>query len=1420
MNVKTASPYAVLVALVILTTVMAGCVQPVQKLGCCLKENATSEDPASRGCMLYNTTDYKVYDYKAQTKGLCDHEAATPNEIDTQGLCNVTIQVGAGTQDFLIPICTQDDIVKCIDGNCTAMVCGDFVFRPRVAPGFSNTAKEDTGTDASQAKASVSGAVPAETKGSTAMQFYKAQCRFLPMDAKLRGIMKNSKSQINVFRLGVGGSFDEFDQYRYYFPISDKYCSVNQPAQPGQKLVDRYMNYLTTDAQGRSVAYNDPVGGITANCVDDSTTVPAPLAFTENADLRMGAGGSEYDYTPVVPDKSNYKFAHSEITGRWAYSVLKSWEYIGYTVTLDEAPWKTGEDCGNWPDNACKDGNVYSDCSAAQYLSAHCPDDTCIQEFTGDTPPHVITKCTGPDYNCWYKLSFCAVMFGKPTSLSYAPALKAVYGYSFGGGYPSGTNGIFKKIDSGYYRKWLSIAHAGTIYDIGGTGTTRAPFECNSEGNECYSGSCSTTTYSRGVMLGYEDGGNPMDAPDVVTDCDKFTDDAGMAKVVCAPTKSVTLQDGKQPARAYGQVTIRPILLQYNADGNYKDAPVGAGDLSEEDALDDYWTNFYSYSYPLANGMHAMPGISRTVTNATYVEWRPTTLKKDCAWENYGPDIGDNDQVWCDHVSEAGNGPALGGITFFGKPGDDTVFYPATGKTIIGWSNLEPSDFRDTLLFKNCNLKPGDYDVVNLYGMDDSAGSTMGGLLAAFKPYFEARVQSLKTGLGSGRTNKYSIVYSSMPWVSTLERGVRRVHHGSEDCGECNTPWQHYSYFLASPPSDAIRDRNIYDEDMASIPDSSATSLIAGNGLWDGDEKDDDDKDKWVYSTYALGLSTNFILINYEPGSGKLGNCAIDDSTMLPRVRNYGWCEACTTSTLALQNVTAFVQAGPAKNREVYMPTYTGNVEKTVGNSGKYTYTNSEPICDNQNPTVSCFNRHITDMQEYNGPMDSFGTRGSPRTKPDAAILKERLGNYMKSGILPVLDLSDASNWDRKNHMADNAPDYTEYDFQRLIGSMGATLVIVDHVSGPVDADAKLERIIDRSGIIRDRCSACLTAFHVDAPATNASLRDAIGAVLSDPRANFNIDMVTFDYSVSQHPQPSAIGLVNKSGAVVDDIASYGRASLMSGGKPTMVVGFSVDNGDAEWNGNYGMLFDAVVQKQGELVKAGVTGIIYSPVRGGSEGLISVPNNGVGLKTDKFCAFEGAMQKASTSPPVAVFQRILAQDVACVACSSLDYLDGTCNLASQAAQLQCDDGRPCQVPNGMNQGKVKCPAGAITADCGPCTSSTKSYTCTYKYVNGTVSSVGPRPISELTGDIYSDIIAGLPRPEKCCITDPDSGARVSYTKQAYPNPINKPLVFPKVGDPNIDCGMGSGSDALAKLGSFCGYSLPLKQYDITCTVSG
>lgn len=1356
----------------LLALLLSGCLQPAVRLGCCLRANAT--DPANPGCVLYNTTNLTATDayFQKCTGGVtsgCTHEC---NE--SKGGCNVSVKVGSTAQDFILPICTQDQIVACISPNCTAMVCGDFAFKPRVAPGMG-----DTNQSAGTAPSNV------EQEGG-ALQFYNAQCRFLPMDAKLNRIMKNSKSQLNVFRMGVGGSFDEYDQYRYYFPISDKYCGVNSAGR-----VDRYMNYLTASG-GTPAAYNDPVSGITANCVN-GTNEPAVLAFHENTAQRTStSSGRTVTYSPVLPDQNNYKFSHYARFSNWA---------VQQSATVPV--WYGGWD---W-----------------DYYTYH----YYTYDNTTDTP--------------------------------------------------TAQSGVFKKLDDGFYRRALSIAHASSIYGTGGGSTTRAPFECSSSSNDCYSGNCNMQTYTRSVILTSSD---PAAAREVVTDCDQFTDGAGIRVVTCAPTKSVTPQTGQPPVRNYGKVSLRLAYIDIRTS-DYRsnpreDPPVGASDLQDGTELDNYWMYFGQTATNSTNTIKTTK--TWNVTNVTRISWQlgPRPQKQDCseitqnynnvqgfdastgAWQPlYSSSSSATELAWCPQVVEAATGPPLGGITFFGKTGTDgTATVEYNGKTIIGYSLLTPADFNDTLLYKNCHLTPNDYEVVTLSDpRDTKITDATTGLLKAFKPYFEQRVKGLRGQLGTRKVSTNSVVVSFMPWVATYEKGLRKdgtyivSHNEAKDAVESAPPWggcndrvrfMRLGFFLTSPPSQDIRQRNIYDEEMNQMKGTTAGELDAAGDPCGGGEYTNTNvgcgawcsEQKFVHHTYTLGMSSSIILIRYN-GSGMLGSCAIDTNSYLPVVKTFGWCEPCTTSTLAFQNVSTYPKVYlPVSTAKVETPTASGS--ESICTATLNSYYNSTLGNYIAYDNVTCFNSRISDVQDYKG---SPATQGSPRTKPDATILKERLGNYMKSGVLPVLDLSDRSNWNITNPLA-SLTNYTEYDFKRLFGEMGAAIVIVEHVSSRADAVAKRDNITDRASAVRDYCFGCLTAIHIDAPASNETVYNITNRTFTDPIMDFSIDMVTFDYPVTNittrprwsatHPNWSTMDLQQKSNAVVDNIASYGRASLQAkGSKPTMVVGFNVENSDSNWGGNFGALFDALALHQAELVKAGVTGIIYSPARSfslplysgnpiGGKGLVQIygmtygiPNPG--QKSAKFCAMQGAMEKLSKIPPSAVFNKVMpVAAINCTACDSLEKALGKCGVV-------CDNGVECTLPGGLAEEDATCPDGAIAGACTLCKDVPGSYTCSISYANGTVQTLHGL-MSDVSSDMYLDVVGGISKPQKCCLQDA-SGFNYSYTKTAYASQQNLPIAFPRSGDPNTDCGFGASVQDINALTSFCGVrQTQVKDYDINCTI--
>lgn len=1301
-----------LAILIALALFFSGCLQAPAKLGCCLKKNATER----QGCVLYNDSSDTITNLIDRTLNAGD---GLPCNV-TANFCNVSYSDSA--EPYVIPICTESDILTCRQPDCLAMVCGDFKFKPPIAPGLSSDG-DGVKTD-----------VPADTEEEAAMQFYHSQCRFLPMDGNLKKIMKSSKSSLNVFRVGVGGSFDEYEQYRYSFPMSDKFCAVNPPRE-GQLRVDRYMNYLDP---AQRIAW-DPIDGITTNCMVDGAGILPPYDMDESlraspttGTIAGDSGSASFSYSTVTPDKSAYKFAH---WGRLDYGELEN----------------------NW-------GYYYLYSGFFSSFSAH------------------------------------------------------------------------KKIDNDYYKKWLSIAHASVIYGKSATAanTTRAEFECDISSTDCYSAICATTTYNRVVMLTAPDANGITQ--EVVTDCESYTDENMKTRIICYPTTNVVINGpNTAPGRTFAGVDAR--LAHVEGDGalRYYNVNNTACGIFDEKQLEKFvdWEYMGGWSYGGVWADKTCPNImdNSLMTHGQLLEsvgQITKTTDTPMTWFNY------SDNTWHSQVSQSSYGPPAGGVLFFGKTDPQGEY---NGKQVIGYGNVANGQADDLLVVKNCGMVEGaDYDYIQV----PSNPRDWGSLKNMFLGYFKLRFQGMKaistedscgwTGckLYDDAPTKacsyfYDFFFAGLPWVINMEKDVYPTQ-GSLYSGS----------ILNNEIQQAMTKVNRFSETMVSSNIGDTCALRGLNsGYFNNPSRNSDDTNYYIWNEYYQPvynlLFSEYIIVFYNEGDGMLGNCALDPATLMPKVRTFGWCEPCTTSTLAYQTVSI-------RDDGRYTPGSLANIE----NGGAVAATATQNLVCKGGSELQCANNLISDMNVYS--LDDEDDFGGPRTYPEASVLKERLGNYMKSGVMPVLDMSSAENWEENPD-----GDMDEYDFQRLIGKMGAVVVIVDRVHDSDNASEKAQNISTRTALIRSRCYGCLTAFHVSGPSSNESLRERAHEVFTNNFGNkFTVDMVTYDYPISDHSgmlpamgsdilaaDPSANLTVNYSQIIANDIASYSQAVLETDNKPSILVGLTLDSDDAVFNTQEKQtaLFGTILRSQDELIKSGLIGIIYSPARqprfgpfvGPEVGVVDVDANNTGTKNTKFCALQNAMQLMTAAPPIAVYALTNSVNYTeCVPCESLEKSQGGCT----ADALMCDDGILCTPPYGLShsdvEGNFRCEGETIVDDpagdrCPLCVDIPGTYTCTFSYSNGTIETRSGN-MTDLQSDAYLDILAGIEKPEKCCLQD-SYGQRYSYVKRSSESGINKPLAFSKTGDEEADCGLSTSIDSIKEAQSFCSIQIPVKDYDVVCTLS-
>lgn len=230
--------------------------KPHLKLGCCnLKEAgfiSTELTPPNLFTQCNMTGEISEGINRTVDINSCDWENLTTcnvtvYRIGKNGRSPLTTKDDEGNEviDYkIIPICSDRE-TKCIQSNCTAMVCGPFKYDPTPLPGYGdlNTLMDKMKKDASE-KGEFKG-LPTKKDKEQAAQLYNTECLFFPMDTKLQRVFENTKgSNMNIFRIGIGKSFEEYKHYKYFFPISDVYCNVNSMVDAAK---DRYMNYLLSD---------------------------------------------------------------------------------------------------------------------------------------------------------------------------------------------------------------------------------------------------------------------------------------------------------------------------------------------------------------------------------------------------------------------------------------------------------------------------------------------------------------------------------------------------------------------------------------------------------------------------------------------------------------------------------------------------------------------------------------------------------------------------------------------------------------------------------------------------------------------------------------------------------------------------------------------------------------------------------------------------------------------------------------------------------------------------------------------------------------------------------------------------------------------------------------------------------------------
>ncbi|MEM4707438.1 MAG: hypothetical protein QXL47_02400 [Candidatus Anstonellales archaeon] len=143
-----------------------------------------------------------------------EHDCKVWKENDEPIFCEV--------EDFNYSVCSEWEVKSCVEG-CSGMLCGDFgkIGIPLLI------SHEDV----------EKGNIELPTGQGAVFGLLHAECDVLKMTPSVESAMSKGL-MLNSFRFGIGESFEEYDTYRYLFPLSDKVLN----SYTGTK--DRYSNYF------------------------------------------------------------------------------------------------------------------------------------------------------------------------------------------------------------------------------------------------------------------------------------------------------------------------------------------------------------------------------------------------------------------------------------------------------------------------------------------------------------------------------------------------------------------------------------------------------------------------------------------------------------------------------------------------------------------------------------------------------------------------------------------------------------------------------------------------------------------------------------------------------------------------------------------------------------------------------------------------------------------------------------------------------------------------------------------------------------------------------------------------------------------------------------------------------------------------
>ncbi len=1295
----------------------------------------------------------------------------------------------------LLPVCVDDVPEGCINDKCTAMICGFAGYSPTPPP-----ASQDWDVNNPEK------AMPQGQSSLPSINLQGTTCSFESMNRKLYNKVAKSKGSlwVNSFRFGVGKSFSDFEQAKYFFPASDRLCNINPV---GTK--DRFVTYLNAPS-----TWCSPVIGVYA-CSKNS------LNFIDRDVCLLYCEGDENDCQTVTGETwyqcLENKFAYKEQEDCKAKCNVVS---DPNKCTLSKADYKfLGED-GRYKMKYVADFMV----DTLQYSDDDSFKETCLRK-------------TGPDgagkFLDWdtYDNNYCDDFWPPglkdqdgPWRWWYDPPIVEPL-------QPPGTSGSLRDyfemrksavidFDYDYYEKALMNDYVSSPDDL----DLKLPFECDTS-VECISGACDNTYHSRSLckIADQLQPGKPT------VDCGSWRDGFYDDLETYLEIEKTGIPSQINPVqRTYGRL--------FDRDGKR-----GSTGLY----LNKY--TYYVKASPQEHKFFSQCHIPSITASVCLYEYRK--YEKEC-----DPD-GSNCEWKATRDSTKGIPlrESPGGCSEIEYEVSDTEKWvaPSTNAETFKIYSVDFSSLAQGDIVGICIV--GDPDHEPYFSIDElgwCAGCT----------YATLAVQKIdwdSPGPPSGRS--YLKNFACYEWRGEFDYSVEKGEPYN-----ANSPGANYE--LRDIDEDGKVDASVTDVRQrknngpgpynGNIEWEYGTSFYScadgyhDNGWWKKGQIPEPSA-PYLEEKMSSYLQSNIMPIldvtSAETGIGSVSSWVTGVCTAKSSPPS-AW--KCTSSSKLYET-----------KQECTMGCGLGNCIELLGPYWSCSYEAShEGIYKTEGEcTSSCqpklVTKYITNYlpvevcQLYGGDgaaiyalgdtdMLASGIYGLASSEPGDNVFTNELSQY--------LGLSSTTN---------------TYDLDGKAAIIYRSLMLKRNCENEPLAAIEIKDY-NKDTLIGDiNNPGTLHKFFFDSTWFGGigygSYSQRVARGTPDRYAE-EVDLLLQEWT----PMCGTMNIRNdRYLAVKDEFENrleFSRALLGNFSRPSLIWKFHIPQYssccgvDALGNADCSILMSYLFNHTGEMVDAGILGLVYdswmtdsgkgygtgnidgnplyysglsSPL---AEGMLDNPlvkSGGEGGKDNTpFCDLQKNSRKVLGMTKYTYGQKLYAdeEECECVECTETDYAMRLCSKTALnnplIDQLVCNDGFPCKMPATITAyNKYKCPATCVdSTKCTPCSqlSSYKSFCIIDE--DGKIT--GESKLYTEISDEYWEFLAGLPAKDKCCLvsTATQNPQEYTYVSRTSTKTQSEVLQYPTRGELGIDCGRLPDTSIL----EYCNIQIPISQKEIVCTKVG